>query len=169
GSAETLHWPPDESHDTRRSSRMRIELDEQHQGVRDRLRAHIAAHRPDMPRLPGTRSPRAADVPAFKRWCASLFEEDFVGHDWPVEWGGSGVADPITDYVVDVELADAGVPRPIGAYNLVSGALFEYGTPAQKERYLPRIRAFADLWCQLFSEPDAGSDLAALRTRAVLE
>ena len=64
------------------------------------------------------------------------------------------------------ELADAKVPRPIGAYNLISGALLEYGTQAQKEHFLPRIRGFEDLWCQLFSEPDAGSDLASLRTKA---
>jgi alkylation response protein AidB-like acyl-CoA dehydrogenase len=59
------------------------------------------------------------------------------------------------------------VPRPVGAWNLVSGALFGFGTLEQQSYYLRRIRHFDDLWCQLFSEPDAGSDLAALRTSAV--
>lgn len=145
---------------------MDLELTPEHLAFRDRLRAHISAHRPAMPRPPGTRSPAVADLPTYREWCAGLFREGFVGLDWPTEWGGRDRRDPILDHVLDQELAAAGVPRPIGAYNLVAGPLLEFGTPEQKQRYLPRIRAFADLWCQLFSEPEAGSDLAALRTRA---
>jgi alkylation response protein AidB-like acyl-CoA dehydrogenase len=145
---------------------MHIELAPRHLEFRDRLRAHIAAHRPDLPRPPGTRSPRTGDLPAYRAWCASLFAEGFIGLDWPTRWGGRDERDPVRDYVLDQELAAAAVPRPIGAYNLVAGPLLRFGTAEQKQRYLPRIRDFADLWCQLFSEPDAGSDLAALRTRA---
>jgi alkylation response protein AidB-like acyl-CoA dehydrogenase len=146
---------------------MHIELSQAHLEFRQRLRAHIAANRPDMPRPPGTRSPRARDMPAYRAWCASLFSENFIGLDWPREWGGQDDRDPIRDYVLDQELAAAAVPRPIGAYNLVATPLMRYGSSGQQESLLPRIRSFADLWCQLFSEPDAGSDLAALRTRAV--
>ncbi|MFJ6569344.1 acyl-CoA dehydrogenase family protein [Streptomyces sp. NPDC091292] len=137
------------------------------EAFRDRVREHIAAHRPDMPRLPGTRSPEAAQLPMYREWCASLFSAGLIGADWPERFGGTGAHDPLRDLVVDEELADAQVPRPIGAWNLVCGALFAYGTPEQQGHYLPRIRAFEDLWCQLFSEPDAGSDLASLRTSAV--
>jgi alkylation response protein AidB-like acyl-CoA dehydrogenase len=134
---------------------------------RRRVRAHIAEHHPDLPRLAGTRSPEAEIMPRYRAWCASLFEAGLLGTDWPVEWGGSGAPDPVRDYLVDQELAAAKLPRPVGAWNLVCGALFAYGSPEQKARYLPRIRHFDDLWCQLFSEPEAGSDLASLRTTAV--
>jgi len=148
---------------------MQIELDEELERFRDGLREHIAAHRPPVPRLPGTRSPKAADMAAFKTWCASLYTAGYLGYDWPEEWGGSGTSDPIRDFIVDRELADADVPRPVGAFNLVAQALLEFGSDRQRARYLPRIRSFSDMWCQLFSEPDAGSDLASLRTRARLE
>jgi alkylation response protein AidB-like acyl-CoA dehydrogenase len=134
---------------------------------RERVRAHIVANRPDMPRLPGTRSPDAAHLPMYRTWCASLFSAGLLGADWPAEWGGSETRDALREYIVDQELAEAKVPRPIGAWNLICGALFAYGTDEQKAHYLPRIRHFEDLWCQLFSEPDAGSDLASLRARAV--
>jgi hypothetical protein len=134
---------------------------------RQHVREHIAAHHPGIPRLPGTRSPEADTMPQYRAWCASLFGAGLLGSDWPAEWGGGGEHDPLRDYVVDQELAAAKLPRPVGAWNLVCGAMFEYGSRQQKVYYLPRIRNFQDLWCQLFSEPDAGSDLAALRTSAV--
>ncbi|GGM64326.1 acyl-CoA dehydrogenase family protein [Dactylosporangium sucinum] len=145
---------------------MRLALSDDLLEFQRAVRAHIAAHRPDLPRLPGTRSPEVADLPAYREWCASLFTAGLMGSDWPVEWGGSGVLDPLRDFVLDEELAAAQVPRAIGAWNLVCGALFEHGSDRQKSTYLPRIRSFADLWCQLFSEPEAGSDLASLRATA---
>ena len=148
---------------------MRIELDDELERFRDGLRAHIATHRPPIPRLPGTRSPRTADMAEFRRWCASLYAAGYLGYDWPEDWGGTGRPDPIKDFIVDRELADADVPRPVGAFNLVARALLEFGREDQRGYYLPRIRDFADMWCQLFSEPEAGSDLAALRTRARLD
>ncbi|GAB2483376.1 acyl-CoA dehydrogenase family protein [Jatrophihabitans fulvus] len=134
---------------------------------RQDVRAHIATHHPGLPRLSGTRSPDAATMDRYRAWCASLFAAGLIGSDWPEEWGGSGSYDPLREYVVDQELAGANLPRPVGAWNLACGALFRYGTPQQQAYYLPRIRDFDDLWCQLFSEPDAGSDLASLRTSAV--
>jgi alkylation response protein AidB-like acyl-CoA dehydrogenase len=131
-----------------------------------RVREHIAAHHPGIPRLAGTRSPEAETMPRYRAWCATLFDAGLLGSDWPVEWGGAGEYDPLREYMVDQELAAAKLPRPVGAWNLVCGALFEYGSQQQRRYYLPRIRHFDDLWCQLFSEPDAGSDLASLRTSA---
>jgi hypothetical protein len=106
-------------------------------------------------------------MPRYRAWCASLFGAGLLGGDWPAEWGGGGAYDPLREYIVDQELAAAKLPRPVGAWNLVCGALFAYGSQQQRAHYLPRIRRFEDLWCQLFSEPDAGSDLASLRTSAV--
>jgi alkylation response protein AidB-like acyl-CoA dehydrogenase len=98
-----------------------------------------------------------------------LFSGGFLGAEWPTAWGGTSHRDPIEDYVLDQELAAAAVPRPVGAYNLVAGPLLAFGSEDQQEHYLPRIRAAQDLWCQLFSEPEAGSDLASLRTKATRE
>ena len=144
-----------------------IELSPELEQFRTAVREHVAAHHPGLPRLSGTRSPERETMERYRAWCASLFAAGLLGSDWPVEWGGTGSYDPLREYVVDQELADANLPRPVGAWNLVCGALFGHGTEQQKAHYLPRIRHFDDLWCQLFSEPDAGSDLAALRTTAV--
>lgn len=148
---------------------MHLELSDDLLEYQDRVRRHIEQHRPRMGRLPGTRSPEPADLSEYRTWCASLFTAGFVGADWPVEWGGRVDHDAVQDFIFDIELAQAKVPRPIGAYNLVSGALLNYGSAEQKQFYLPRIRRFDDLWCQLFSEPEAGSDLAALRTKATFD
>jgi alkylation response protein AidB-like acyl-CoA dehydrogenase len=148
---------------------MYLELSDDLRDYRDRVRRHIEANRPQMDRLPGTRSPKPADLPAYRAWCASLFSAGFIGAEWPTEWGGRNDHNALQDFVLDTELAHARTPRPIGAYNLVAGALLAYGTPAQQQCYLPRIRRFDDLWCQLFSEPEAGSDLASLRTKGALD
>jgi alkylation response protein AidB-like acyl-CoA dehydrogenase len=145
---------------------MGLELSDALTDFQRRARDHVRHNRPDLPRLPGTRSPDADDLPAYRQWCASLFSAGLLGADWPVEWGGTGTVEPLREFLLDEELAQARVPRAIGAWNLVCGALFEYGSTEQQARYLPRIRDFSELWCQLFSEPEAGSDLAALRTSA---
>jgi alkylation response protein AidB-like acyl-CoA dehydrogenase len=134
--------------------------------LRRTVRRHLAEHRPGMDRLPGTRSPATADLADYRRWCASLFDAQLVGADWPERWGGIGLHDPLRTLVIEEELARARAPRPVGAWSLVANALLAHGTTAQCERYLPRIRSFEDMWCQLFSEPEAGSDLASLRTTA---
>ena len=148
---------------------MQFAMDDALTAFQGRVRAHIDAHRPDLARLPGTRSPEPSDMPAYRAWCASLFSAGLLGTAWPSEWGGTGEDQPLLDFVLDEELANAQLPRPIGAWSLVSTALLAHGTDEQRERYLPRIRSFQDMWCQLFSEPEAGSDLASLRCTARLE
>ena len=85
---------------------------------------------------------------------------------WPVEWGGRGLHQ-LHDIVVTEELIGVRAPRPLEQVQLATHVLLRFGTQAQKSRYLPQIRSGRHIWCQLFSEPDAGSDLAALRCRAV--
>jgi len=133
---------------------------------RERARNFIRDRSPAMEKRPGTRTPRAEDMPAFRAWCASLFDAGFLGADWPTEWGGRPGHTPLHDFVFDGELGAARAPTPVGAWRLVANSLLLYGTPRQQEYYLPRIRSYQDFWCQLFSEPDAGSDLASLRCRA---
>ncbi len=115
--------------------------------------------------------PRSADLDAevaFGRsWQAALAAERWVGITWPVELGGRGLG-PTEHFVVTEELARARAPELVGriGINLVGPTLFTHGTEGQRQRWLPPILGAEQLWCQLFSEPDAGSDLASLSTRA---
>src|SRR5947209_20299021 len=109
-----------------------------------------------------------AEQVAFGRdWQAKLAEGRWVGVAWPEEYGGRG-AGPVEHYIVTEELARARAPELVGriGVNLLGPTVLAHGTPDQKARYLPKILAAEEIWCQLFSEPGAGSDLASLRTRA---
>ncbi|HEV3281599.1 MAG TPA: acyl-CoA dehydrogenase family protein [Acidimicrobiales bacterium] len=115
--------------------------------------------------------PRSADLDAevsFGRsWQSRLAADRWVGITWPVELGGRGLG-PTEHFVVTEELARARAPELVGriGINLVAPTLFAHGTDEQRRRWLPPILDADQLWCQLFSEPDAGSDLASLSTRA---
>jgi alkylation response protein AidB-like acyl-CoA dehydrogenase len=115
--------------------------------------------------------PRFADLGqevAFgRRWQSDLAEAGWVAVTWPAEFGGRGLG-PADHFVVQEELARARAPELVGriGVNLVGPTLLAHGTEAQKARWLPAIPPASALWCQLFSEPDAGSDLAAVRTAA---
>ena len=109
----------------------------------------------------------AEEVAYLREWQAKLADGRWVGVAWPEEYGGRGTG-PAEHYAVQEELARARAPELVGriAVNLVGPTLLAHGTQEQKQRWLPRILPAAELWCQLFSEPDAGSDLASLSTRA---
>ncbi len=110
-----------------------------------------------------------AETVAFgRRWQADLAADRWVGVTWPTEVGGRGLG-PLENYVVIEELARARAPELVGriGVNLVGPTLMAHGSEEQRARFLPRILSAEELWCQLFSEPDAGSDLASLSTRAV--
>jgi alkylation response protein AidB-like acyl-CoA dehydrogenase len=96
-----------------------------------------------------------------------LAEAGYVVPHWPRPWGLD--ADPIDQLVIDDELAKAGIRRPNNHIGIgwAAPTIFLAGSPEQHERYLPKIFSGEEFWCQLFSEPDAGSDLAHLGTRAV--
>jgi alkylation response protein AidB-like acyl-CoA dehydrogenase len=109
-----------------------------------------------------------ADEVAFgRRWQASLAEGRWVGVAWPEAYGGRGVG-AVEHFIVQEELARARAPEMVGriGINLAGPTLLAHGTEEQKARWLPRILDASDLWCQLFSEPGAGSDLASVSTRA---
>ncbi len=103
-----------------------------------------------------------------RRWQGDLAADRWVGVTWPREFGGRGVG-ALENYVVIEELARARAPELVGriGLNLVGPTLLAHGGPDQQQRFLPRILSADELWCQLFSEPDAGSDLASLTTKAV--
>ena len=102
-----------------------------------------------------------------RRWQARLAEARMVAIAWPESVGGRG-ATPVEVALYNMEYARAGAPQPVNrvGINLAGPTLLAHGTPAQQQRWLPSILDASEIWCQLFSEPDAGSDLASLRTRA---
>ena len=100
-------------------------------------------------------------------WQRTLAENGLLCGAWPREFGGQGWS-ALQAYLFDEECSLAGAPwlLPFGV-NYVGPVIFTFGTKAQKQRYLPGIRDASTFWCQGYSEPDAGSDLASLRTRAI--
>ena len=102
-----------------------------------------------------------------QRWHATLARQGWVAPSWPTEWGGTDWS-AVRRYLFDEACGYAGAP-PLLPFGLVMCApvLFEFGTQAQKERFLPPIYRGDEFWCQGYSEPGAGSDLASLKTSAV--
>ncbi len=139
---------------------------------RDELRAWLAENRtwevgPDG-RAEHPHFDDLADEVAYLRvWQERLAAGRWVAVAWPQAYGGRGTG-PAEHYIVQEELARAGAPELLGriGVNLAGPTLLAHGTPAQKERWLPHILDASHFWCQLFSEPEAGSDLAGLATRA---
>ena len=113
--------------------------------------------------------PRAEPATLEERrvWHRRLYDAGYVGMGWPVAYGGRG-ASPLQQAIVADEMARAGAPSPINPLGLaiVGPTIIVHGTEEQKRRYLRKILTAEELWCQLYSEPGAGSDLASLRTRA---
>ena len=128
-----------------------------------RLRAWLADNDPGLP-ASSTSDEYWAGMAA---WHQSLHAGGFFGLCWPIAIGGHGLPS-VYDVILDEELAAAGSPpRPSVGY-LVQG-LLEHGSEELQQRFLPGLISGHERWCQGFSEPDAGSDLASLRTRADLE
>ncbi len=144
---------------------MRLEESAEDVAFRSSAREWLQAHVPNEPRPRSGPAARAFDLD----WQRVQFEGGWAGVSWPVEYGGLGLPShlQVTWYE---EYARAGGPD-LGAsfvgLNHGGPTLIACGTEAQKHRHLPAILEGRELWCQGFSEPDAGSDLASLRTRAV--
>jgi alkylation response protein AidB-like acyl-CoA dehydrogenase len=102
-----------------------------------------------------------------RAWQSTLAADRWVGIWWPREYGGRG-ASPVQVAIFNMEYARVGAPQPVNrvGINLAGPTLLAHGTQEQKRDLLPAILDASELWCQLFSEPDAGSDLASLQTRA---
>ncbi len=103
-----------------------------------------------------------------KDWQRRLYEAGFVGMGWPREYGGQE-ARPMEQAIVAEEMALGNIPGAVNslALGLLGPTLIVHGTEAQKRRYVHRMLTADDIWCQLYSEPDSGSDLASLKTAAV--
>ena len=142
---------------------MDLTFTDQERAFRDELRDWFEANPPgDEPTTEETHFAWRRD------WQRRLQEGGWAGVHWPVEYGGRG-ATLIETAIFFEELGRAQAPLPANVLGLLLGGptLMTWGTEEQKERYLPPILTAEEIWCQGFSEPEAGSDLAALKTRAV--
>jgi alkylation response protein AidB-like acyl-CoA dehydrogenase len=130
---------------------------------REELRSWLREHTPPDVEVVAT----FEDAELLRKWQQTLHAGRWVGIHWPVEHGGRG-ATLAQVAVYNQELARAGAPPILGraGVSLVGPTLMAHGTEEQRQRWMSRILSGDDIWCQLFSEPDAGSDLASLTTRA---
>jgi alkylation response protein AidB-like acyl-CoA dehydrogenase len=140
-----------------------LTLSEAEESFRDELRAWLAANHPG--------SEPSGEEAAFdfrRSWQRQLNEAGWAGLSWPTEYGGRG-ASLIEQAIFNEEMARAQAPQVANVLGLAMGGptVIAHGTDDQKRRFLPAILSAEEIWCQGFSEPESGSDLASLKTRAV--
>jgi alkylation response protein AidB-like acyl-CoA dehydrogenase len=149
---------------------MDFHFTEQEEAFRKEVRSWLERNVPDDLRGRAFAASRAEpdEVRKLRAWQKKMFEAGYVGINWPREFGGRGA--PLTEQIILYqEMARAEAPQFVnrGGLSMLGPTLMKHGTPAQHARFLQRILTADDLWCQGFSEPNAGSDLANLQTRAV--
>ncbi|MFN8131688.1 MAG: acyl-CoA dehydrogenase family protein [Solirubrobacteraceae bacterium] len=132
---------------------------------RAQVRAWLEEHRDEAPELAGRDD--EASVAAHRAWQRTLAEAGYAGMTWPKELGGQGRG-PLEQVILNQEIARAGVPGILDVIGvgMLGPTIIAHGTDEQKERYLGPMLHADEVWCQLFSEPAAGSDLAGIQTRA---
>ena len=144
---------------------LKLSLSESSETFRASLRAWLAQH-------PAPQPTSDTSLESFERigreWQRSLASGGWLGTHWPKEYGGRGLT-LVEEAIVQEELVRVSAPQILGLFGLtmVGPVLISHGSDAQKARFLSRILSGDDIWCQGFSEPGAGSDLAAVRCRAV--
>jgi alkylation response protein AidB-like acyl-CoA dehydrogenase len=151
---------------------MDFDFTPEQQAFRAEVRAWLAAHVPADLKGRGFASSRAdrAEVDRLREWQRTLHKAGYVGIDWPAEYGGRG-ASIMEQIILYEEMSRAESPQPVnrGGLSMLGPTLMKHGTPAQRAAHLSKILTAEEIWCQGFSEPNAGSDLANLQTRAVLD
>tara|TARA_R110000824_G_scaffold366730_2_gene555567 strand:- start:80850 stop:82058 length:1209 start_codon:yes stop_codon:yes gene_type:complete len=146
---------------------MDLSFSKEDETFREEVKSFIAeAYTPEM-RAKHSRSKHGyIDKASHIQWQKSLAKKGWLAPNWPTEYGGPGFS-VSQKYIFDVEMGRAGVPHtvPFGP-TMVAPVIMKFGTPEQKKRFLPDILETNVLWCQGYSEPGAGSDLASLQTKA---
>ena len=145
---------------------MDFSLSSEETRFRDEVRGWLRDNLDDDIREHATRN----DIERSRAWQRRVYEAGFAGVSWPRELGGQG-GTLMQEVIVNQEMAAARAPdlvNVIGLY-MAGPTILAHGTGAQKERYLPPLLRADEIWCQGFSEPNSGSDLASLRTRAVVD
>src|SRR6476660_314623 len=143
---------------------MDFELDASEKVFRDEVRAWLKAN---APKDDSAVSDQATLIENRRAWQKKLNEAGYVGITWPKEYGGRG-AGFMEQLIFNDEMIVAQTPEPINVIGLGMGGpvVIAHGTEEQKKRYLPPLLSAEEIWCQGFSEPNAGSDLSGLQTRA---
>jgi alkylation response protein AidB-like acyl-CoA dehydrogenase len=150
---------------------MDLNLTPSEREFRDEFRAWLGENVPEEWEGGGTGSEdRAEYIEYLRAWQRKLYDGGWAGISWPKEFGGRG-ATLVEQAIFQEELARANAPQLIGTIglSLVGPTIIALGTEEQKARYLPKILSGDEIWCQGFSEPNAGSDVAALGAKAVRE
>jgi alkylation response protein AidB-like acyl-CoA dehydrogenase len=147
---------------------MDFDLTRDEERFRDDLRAWLKANRPSWSAQ--SRVSAGDDQGVLERhreWQRKLYEAGYIGLNWPREYGGRG-ATLMEQVIFGQEMVEARAPDPINVIGLgmAGPVIIHHGTEAQKRRYLDPILSAGEIWCQAFSEPNAGSDLSALTTRS---
>ena len=143
---------------------MDLSLTEAEAAFRDEVRGWLEENNPG----PAPQGDDEAEFEFRRAWQKKMHEAGWAGLSWPEDFGGKG-ATLIEQSIFNEELARSGAPLPANVLGLVMGGpvVIAHGTDQQKERYLDPILSGDEIWCQGFSEPESGSDLASLKTRAV--
>lgn len=133
---------------------------------RAKVRGWLEEHAAEAPVLRGDDIEEDA-IAARRAWQRKLAEAGFVGVTWPVDYGGQGIG-PLEQVVINQEISRAGVPGILDTIGIgmLGPTIIAHGTEEQKQRYLGPMLHGDEVWCQLFSEPAAGSDLAGIQSRA---
>jgi alkylation response protein AidB-like acyl-CoA dehydrogenase len=149
---------------------MELDLGPAAAAFRDELRGWLEANRPEGVEGIDEMDPRLYRGEILKDWATTLQDAGYMCVSWPKEFGGRGLTG-IEVAVMNEEFARAGVPRITRGMgeSLVGPSIIVWGTDEQKAHFLPRIIDGTDRYCQGFSEPDAGSDLASLKTRGIVD
>src|SRR5437868_5708445 len=142
---------------------MRLSVTEEERRLQEEVREFLGENVPGA--LP---HPLGQRIEALRHWQGRCYEAGYVGRAWPREFGGGGRA-AVEQIIVDQELAAAGAPEFVNVVGLdvLGPSLLRFGNDEQRRRHIPSILSAQAVWCQGFSEPDAGSDLASLRTHAI--
>ena len=150
---------------------MDFKLTREQEAFRSEVRAWLSTN---VPRawtervVPGPDVPRPEIYEFLRQWQRNLYDAGFTGLTWPKEYGGRGLTF-LEELIVNEEMALANAPPQLNiiGIGMAGPTIISYGTEAQKQRYLAKILSGEEVWCQGYSEPNAGSDLASLQTRAV--
>ncbi len=144
---------------------LKLSISKETEEFRGNFRSWLETHPP--PKVSGADSSTEAFVRVGRAWQATLASGNWVGCHWPAQFGGRGLS-LVEEAIVQEELVRVGAPQLLGLFGItmVGPVLIKHGSDLQKQRFLANILSGKEIWCQGFSEPGAGSDLAAVKTRA---
>jgi alkylation response protein AidB-like acyl-CoA dehydrogenase len=146
---------------------MDLNLAPEEEEFRQKVRGWLAANMPKTNLSAREAREDKKWLPIAKEWQRKLYDAGYVALAWPKEYGGQAL-DPVRQSIVNEEMVRARAPYLVGSSGLsmLGPTLITWGTEEQKGRYLPKILTADEIWCQGYSEPGSGSDLASLRTKA---